>query len=270
LAASSPLAPVEEDLALLRDVVATAGTIAMGYFAEHTPNEVWTKQGNSPVSEADLAVDDYLGKTLLAARPDYGWLSEETEDTAHRLTTQRLFVVDPIDGTRGYLAGRKEWCISVAIVENERPIAGVLECPAMQRQFSACINGPAILNGRQMPGLKSQTVKTVTASRKLNAILEERYDGELEVVPFIPSLAYRIAMVAAGELDAAFARPGAHDWDLAAAEIILQQCGGVLSDIAGNPKRYNQESPKSGSLLASGVSNHAELMELAKSGGFLH
>jgi myo-inositol-1(or 4)-monophosphatase len=261
---------VEDDLALLLDAGAEAGRIAMGYFAEHAPNEVWTKQGNSPVSEADLAVDDYLRRMLLSARPDYGWLSEETEDTAHRLTADRLFVVDPIDGTRGFLAGRKEWCISMAIVENERPVAGVLECPAMGRRFSASAETPAQLNGNPIPKLIKNSVKTVTASRKLNVILESQYHSELEVLPFIPSLAYRIAMVATGEIDAAFARPGAHDWDLAAAEIILQQSGGVLTDIAGQPKRYNQQSPRSGSLLASGISNHTALMKLAKSGGFLH
>ena len=126
------------------------------------------------------------------------------------------------------------------------------------------------LNGVEIPELTGTTLRTVTASRKLNALLEDKFSGQLQVRDFIPSLAYRIAMVANGEIDAALARPGAHDWDLAAAEIILDRCGGKLTDISGQQRLYNQRIPRSGSLLASGNSNHGRLMELAKTGGFLH
>ena len=118
-----------EDLALLRDAAREAGIIAMRYFGNNP--QVWMKGGTSPVSEADHAADAYLRDTLLSARPDYGWLSEETADNPVRLSARRTFVVDPIDGTRGFLEGLRSWCVSVAVVEDGRTLAGVLECPAM-------------------------------------------------------------------------------------------------------------------------------------------
>ena len=107
---------VDEDLALLRDAAREAGAIALRYFCKNP--EVWMKGGTSPVSEADYAADTSLRDTLLAARPDYGWLSEETADGPERLRARRIFVVDPIDGTRGFLDGQKFWCVSVAVVED--------------------------------------------------------------------------------------------------------------------------------------------------------
>ncbi len=261
---------IAKDMMLLEDTARQAGRIAMRYFDPSHANEVWTKKGDSPVSEADFAVDDFLRHTLLEARPGYGWLSEETEDDAARLTARRTFVVDPIDGTRGFLEGRRQWCISIAIVEEGRPVAALLECPAMDRTFSALANGPARLNGTDLPRLATDSIRTVTASRKLNALIEQRYRKDLKVHPFVPSLAYRIAMVAAGEIDAAFARPGAHDWDLAAADLVLTAAGGMLTDVEGRRLTYNQAVIRSDSLLASGISNHSKLMNLAKSGGFLH
>ena len=93
------------------------------------------KGGTSPVSEADYAVDRYLRETLTAARPAYGWLSEETADSAGRLAASRTFVVDPIDGTRAFLDGRSTWCVSIAVVEDGHPLAGVLDCPATGEIF---------------------------------------------------------------------------------------------------------------------------------------
>ena len=211
-----------------------------------------------------------MKKTLLEARPDYGWLSEETEDNSDRLGVQRIFVVDPIDGTRGFLAGRSQWCVSVAVVENTLPVAGALECPVLDEHFTALLAGGAYLNGSKMPRLEGSTIGSITGSRKLIETMEAWGDKTLSVVPFVPSLAYRLAMVANRKLDAALARPGAHDWDLAAADVLLREVGGKLTDLDGNQRAYNQTYPRSGSLLASGEAAHGTLMELAKSGGFLH
>lgn len=258
---------IEADLELMRDAAEQAGRIAMSYFGAR--NEVWHKKGNSPVSEADYAVDAHLKSTLMAARPDYGWLSEETDDTAERLGRDRLFVVDPIDGTRGFLDGRKEWCVSVGLVENHQPVAGVLVCPALDRHFHALSGQGAYVNDTRLEPLAGDGIRSVTGSRKLNeALLASGRD--LDVAEFIPSLAYRIAMVANGELDGALARPGAHDWDLAAAHALLNEAGGMLTDLHGAPRRYNTPDTRSGSLLASGKRAHPALMELANSGGFLH
>ena len=136
------------DLALLLESAREAGRIALRYFRQSP--EVWLKGGTSPVSEADYAADHFLNETLLAARPGYGWLSEERADDAARLAARRTFVVDPIDGTRGFLEGRREWCISVAVVERGRSIAGVLECPARKETFSAVLGGGAFKNGERL------------------------------------------------------------------------------------------------------------------------
>ena len=177
--------------------------------------------------------------------------------------------MDPIDGTRGFLAGRNEWCVSIGIVEHARPVVGVLQCPALKEEFAAMEGGGAYLNGKALELLGGSEVKSITGSRKLNDAMKASAHT-LDVVDFVPSLAYRIAMVATGQLDAALARPGAHDWDLAAAHVILNEAGGVITDPQGKPRSYNQTSPRSGALLASGEKAHARLMELAKSGGFLH
>lgn len=265
---SQGLTELQSDLQLLSDVAKEAGIIASKFFGSQ--NEVWQKPGNSPVSQADYAVDAFLKDALLSARPDYGWLSEETEDTDERLGKKRLFVVDPIDGTRGFLAGRKEWCISIGLVDEFQPVAGVLECPALREHFMASKGQGAFLNDEKLQMLAGAKIRSITGSRKLNEVMSAELDGDLTVVPFIPSLAYRIAMVAKGTLDAALARPGAHDWDLAAAHVLLEEVGGKISDINGVGPIYNQQDLKSGSLLVSGHAAHEELMKLAKSGGFLH
>jgi myo-inositol-1(or 4)-monophosphatase len=139
---------LEEDLELIRVAAEEAGKIAMGYFGRDP--EVWLKAGVSPVSEADYAVDAFLKGSLRAARPDYGWLSEETVDTPDRLTANRTFVVDPIDGTRAFLERRDVWCVSIAVVENGRPLAGVLDCPAREEVYVAAPGKGATLNGKRI------------------------------------------------------------------------------------------------------------------------
>ena len=123
------------DLALVRDAAREAGEIAMRYFRKDP--DVWMKEGVSPVSAADIAVDDFLRDTLGRARPDYGWLSEETADSHERLSARRTFVVDPIDGTRAFIAGQRTWCVSIAVVENGAPLVGVLDCPAKDEIYEA-------------------------------------------------------------------------------------------------------------------------------------
>ena len=125
----------QADLNLLTELGREAGKIAMRWFGEDP--KVWMKEGQSPVSEADFAVDAFLKRELLAARPDYGWLSEETDDNEDRLNLDRVFVVDPIDGTRGFIAGSAQWCVSIAVVEQGRPVAGILECPALEQTIVA-------------------------------------------------------------------------------------------------------------------------------------
>ncbi|HBQ33171.1 MAG TPA: 3'(2'),5'-bisphosphate nucleotidase CysQ, partial [Ochrobactrum anthropi] len=207
---------IVSELTLLRDAAREAGRIAMRYFGRSP--EVWLKDGSSPVSEADLAVDRYLKDVLLKARPDYGWISEETVDERAAEKRSRAFVVDPIDGTRAYIAGQDQWCISIAVVENGRPLAGVLECPARNelieagKGVGASQNGAVIRVRLPLPGEQV----TIASARNMVTALPESWRDRAKIHPYVPSLAYRIAMVARGDIAGTFIRPNSHDWDLAA------------------------------------------------------
>lgn len=255
------------DLDLLTDAGRQAGEIAMRYF--HGPNRNWTKSGDSPVSEADIEVDRFLNETLMQARPGYGWLSEETADNEERLSRERIFVVDPIDGTRGFLKGDPHWCVSIAVVANGRPEAAVLVSPAVNRMLSAAQGSGALMNGEALQIEAKAGLSKLTGSRRLNEAMGKLYEGRYEILPFIPSLAYRIAMAATGETDAAFARSGAHEWDVAAAHLILEEAGGRITTQSGKDVAYNAPAIRMPALVAAGPGRHEMTLELAKQGGFL-
>ncbi|HBF30914.1 3'(2'),5'-bisphosphate nucleotidase CysQ [Rhizobium sp.] len=241
----------QEDLALITEVAKQAGELALSYFG--TDPEVWWKsEGRSPVSAADYAVNALLLEKLRGARPDYGWLSEETDDDDSRLSCDTVFVIDPIDGTRAFLASQKTWCVSVAVVHKGRPVAGVLVAPALNEVFMATESGPAILNGVPISvatRAPQESLRVAAPAELLNAFHGD-LRRRLERVAHVPSLAYRLALVAAGRIDATLVLKNAHDWDLAAADLILQQAGGGLNDVAGQPLLYNRPYVGHGHLLA--------------------
>ena len=254
---------IAEDLELITALAKEAGKIGMRWFGKEP--QVWMKEGQSPVSEADFAIDNFLKEKLLAVRPDYGWLSEETEDNGERLATTRSFVVDPIDGTRGFINGMKRWCVSVAVVENNRPIARVLECPVLEQTITAHQGHGAYLNGGAISSLAlgATDMVRVTGPRSLeNAVISETL-RTVEKTPFIPSLAYRIAMVAMGDVDLILARASAKDWDLAAADLIACEAGARLTDLDNNELIYNCRDVRHGALVASHADNHNEMLDLA-------
>ena len=260
--------PFTADTILIEQAAKAAGEIALKYF-KASENEVWYKSGDSPVSQADREVDTYLKTTLVGERSDYGWLSEETEDDQRRTQQGRVFIADPIDGTRGFLEGRAEWCISIAVVEAGRPVSAVLHCPALDRTFTAEAGMGIYDNGKICQVSAKPKKLRVTGSKKLNAVMTTALAQEAEVIPFIPSLAYRFAMVAAGELDAAFARPGASEWDIAAADLILHEAGGRLSAADGETLTYNKTDVRSPALVAGPADYHDEILNLAKASGIL-
>ncbi len=236
------------DLDLLRDVAGEAGRVAMRFFRQDP--EVWMKAGSSPVSEADYAVDRFLRETLLAARPDYGWLSEETADSAARLSARRTFVVDPIDGTRSFLAGGDIWCVSLAVVEGGRSLAGVLECPMRNETYWAAAGGGAGKNGAAIRVAPARTRPIIAGPKPMIDEMPQAWLDRLERHPYIPSLACRIAMIADGSLDATFVKANAHDWDLAAADLILNEAGGAVLDSRGERPFYAGATVSHGTLAA--------------------
>lgn len=238
---------LKADLALLRDAAREGGEIAMRHFRKEP--ETWLKAGASPVTAADIAVDRFLFDALRAARPSYGWLSEETIDNPDRLAAHRTFVVDPIDGTRAFIAGRRTWCVSVAVVENGVPIAGVLDCPAKGEVYEATADGPAMCNGVVIEVASIGATPRVAGPKQLLAHAPG-YMRAGDEIPYIPSLAYRLAMVASGRLDGTFVKPNSHDWDLAAADLILRRAGGAVLNAQGEAPFYAGVDPRHGALAA--------------------
>ncbi len=241
--------PHAADLALLAAAAREAGAMAMGFFGRSP--EVWTKGDSSPVSEADLAVDRFLGEHLRAARPDYGWLSEETADNPARLDCRRLFIVDPIDGTRAFIRGDEDWTVSLAVVEDGRPIAAAVLCPPRDELFLAALGGGARLNGVSVTTTGATALSGSRMAGPKGFVRHAVFtDAGVEHVPLVHSLAYRIALVAAGRLDAAAASSKACDWDLAAADLLVHEAGGRLADLEGRPVSYNRPTVRHPPLVA--------------------
>ena len=239
---------LSDDLDLLRGAAEEAGAIAMGYFRKNP--EVWMKTGQSPVTEADYAVDRFLRETLMAARPEYGWLSEETVDTEGRLSARRTFVVDPIDGTRGFIDGRTNWCVSIAVVDRGEPVVGVLECPARNETFWATAGSAAHRDGQMIRVREPGARYEIAGAKQFVDKVPVNWREKIQRVGHIPSLAYRLAMIAQGSLDAIFVKPQAHDWDLAAADLIVREAGGQVLDAQGKPPVYGGADPRKGPLVA--------------------
>jgi myo-inositol-1(or 4)-monophosphatase len=258
-----PLPTPSDDTALLADAARQAGAMALGYFRRDP--QVWTKPGNSPVTEADLAVDAFLERTLRAARPGYGWLSEEIADTQDRLTRHRLFVVDPIDGTRGFIRGHDDWTVSLAVVEAGRPVAAALFRPVTGDLYAATAGAGATLNGApiRVAAPTRPTGLRLAGPRRLISD-QQVQDHALDWHPAIASLALRLGLVAEGRLDGALARENAHDWDLAAADLLVHEAGGVLTTIRGDRLVYNRPEPRHVALVAGPGALHAALLDMVR------
>ena len=247
----------------LADVVREAGRLALPKF--RTPFKSWTKDKSSPVTEVDIAVNDLLRERLTAAAPDYGWLSEETVDDSARVSLRRVWIVDPIDGTRGFIAGLPDWTIVAALVEDGRPIAAALFAPATDAMFTAAVGAGALLNGAPIAATGGGTVEGLrVAGPKGMLVRISALVARMEAVPKIHSLALRLARVAEGALDAAFASANSNDWDLAAAYLLVHEAGGALTTFEGQKLRYNRADTTHGALLAAGRARHATLVNLIR------
>ena len=262
--AADPAARGRPDLH--RDIAAAvreAGALALASFK--APIRSWLKEGDSPVSEADLAVDALLHERLGAAGPDYGWLSEESEHDPARLAAARVWIVDPIDGTRAFLAGLPDWTISVALAEAGRPIVAALYAPVTDEMFFAIAGGGATHNDRPITasdGTSLAGARVAGPERRLARLTEFGIAPE----PKVHSLALRIARVAQGRLDVALAGGNAHDWDLAAADLLVHEADGVLTTLAGETLTYNRPILTHGALIAAGRARHHAMSELMREG----
>ncbi len=251
------------DLELLAEAARSAGARALEFFRKSP--EVWWKNGRSPVSAADFAANDILKSMLLGARPDYGWLSEETDDDAARLSRETVFVIDPIDGTRAFIAGKDIWCVSAAVVHAGRPVAGVLYAPALDEFFTAVAGGPALKNGQPIATTPADAARPtrMAAPEDMADTLDRQVIGAVQRIAHVPSLAYRLALVADGRIDATLVKRDSHDWDLAAADLVLAQAGGALVNMDGSAIVYNRKVVQHGTLCAAGMSRLPDLLTSA-------
>ena len=240
------LPPLADELALIAALAREAGAMALRRFGG-SALDVRLKDGKSPVTEVDLAIDGMLRGSLLAARPAYGWLSEETPDTdaGRRRAAPRTFIVDPLDGTRAFIEGDEVWCVSIGVIENGRPVAGVLECPALGETITATRGGGARRNGEAVRVKPPRAAPLVGGPRPL----VDRLDGARRHA-HVPSLAYRLSMVARGAMDATFVKPSAADWDIAAAALILTEAGAAFTDARGDEVVMNGADPLKGVMVA--------------------
>lgn len=245
----------------LAAAVQAAGAVAIGLFG--APLKSWTKgEAASPVTEADIAANDLLHKHLL--REGDGWLSEESENDPARLGAARVWVVDPIDGTRAFMAGREDWTISAALVVAGRPVAAALYAPVTRELFLATAGGGATRNGEAIQVTKGDLGGARIGGPK--RVLERMVAAGAAIAPMprIHSLALRLARVAHGELDAAMAGGNGHDWDLAAADLLVHEAGGVMTALDGRTLIYNRPEPVHGVLIAAGRDRHAALVDLVR------
>ncbi|WP_339913008.1 3'(2'),5'-bisphosphate nucleotidase CysQ [uncultured Brevundimonas sp.] len=245
-----------QDLKLIRAAAQAAGQLAL---AERERGlKTWSKFGGSPVTSADMAVDALLKDTLLGARPDYGWLSEETADGPERLSRRRIFIVDPIDGTVAYMKNTPWWCIPIAVVEDGRPVAAVIHAPTLNETFEATLGGGARLNDQPISASDVTTLDDAAILADARLLEGPHWTEPWPAMRFEKrnAIAYRMALVAAGAFDAAIALSPKWDWDIAAGALIAEEAGAVVSDHHGRPWQFNRPDPRQSSLICAAPALH--------------
>jgi myo-inositol-1(or 4)-monophosphatase len=260
LPAASPVEAPSLALAL-EEVLREAGAIALRHFRKGPRR--WTKADGTPVSEADLAVDDFLRPALRHLDPGAGWLSEETADEGGRRAAPRTWIVDPIDGTSAFLEGTESWCIVAALALEGRPVAAGIYRPPTGGYYSAVRGEGAFLNGQRLSASSRRELagaRVITSPKVLSSARWPR--PWPPVVPgMTSSLALRLCLVAEGVFDAALAVSAKSDWDLAAGDLIVHEAGGRMSDLEGAHLHYNRAEPRQSGFVASGEGLHAEIVE---------
>ena len=239
-----------------------AGRVAGGYF--NAAPQVWDKAGNQgPVTEADLAVDRALRDTLLGAQPGYGWLSEETDDDLGRLRHDRVFIVDPIDGTRAFIDGGPHWAHSIAVAERCQIIAAAVYVPVPNLLFLAHKGGGATLNGTPIAASPRKAVQGAhILSTKANfntALWPGGFPGLKR--SFRSSLAYRLCLVAEGQFDGMITLRPTWEWDVAAGALIAAEAGAIVTDGRGHAPRFNTPQAHINGFIACAPGIHHGLLQ---------
>ena len=244
---------MDDDLSLILDAAREAGELALTIRRQGLEITYKADDG-SPVTNADLAADQLLTGRLRGARPDYGWLSEETADDPRRLDHQRIFVVDPIDGTRAFLKDRPWWSVAIAVVEDGLPVAAVAFAPALAQTYAAALGQGATLNGQPITPSAATTLEDCRMAGDPVVFGHWSWPTPWPETMYVEqrsSTAYRMCAVAAGEFDAAVAPVRKSDWDVAAGDLIAREAGCFVGDHTGEGFRFNRARPSQASLICS-------------------
>jgi myo-inositol-1(or 4)-monophosphatase len=258
--------PYQSDLELAVRAARTAGEAIMRAF--RVEQEVRYKSADQPVTDADLAADRILHRILLGERPDYGWLSEETADSPERLKRARLWVVDPIDGTNSFVAGRPEFAVCVGLVDEGRAVAGVVHNPVTGEMFSAAEGGGAFCDGARIRVSDvgpAESPRIVASRWEMKRGEFDAFAADWRVEP-LGSTAYKMCRVAQGGAEAFVSRGPKAEWDVAAAVVIVQEAGGRATKLDGAPAEFNQPEPQWRGIAASNGRVHGELLRLSALG----
>lgn len=249
------------DLALLTDAALEAGRIAGSHFRQDP--QIWEKDDDQgPVTAADLAVNDMLVTELQGARPDYGWLSEESEDATSRLDQPLTFIVDPIDGTRAFIEGSKTWAHALAIAEHGQVTAAVVYLPMRDLLYTAELGGGAKLNGEPLRVSERAEIEGAKVLSNKSNLTADFWSGGVPPVErhFRSSLAYRMSLVGQGRFDAMLTLRDTWEWDIAAGALIVAEAGGQSSTREGSRLRFNGANPKLPGVIAGASAVHAGLL----------
>jgi len=252
-----PLADASGDLDLLAGAARDAGHLVMDYFGQRARLQHWEKRPGDPVSAADMAADAFLKDTLLTARPDYGWLSEESR--AEPGSSGRVFVVDPIDGTRAFIKGRSDFCVSLAIVEYGRPVAAAISAPARAEFYTSVLGSGAHCNGEPIQVSSQASIAGAKLLGDAGRLHDLRAIGAETV--HINSVALRLALTASGAADGLVAVRPKNDWDLAAGHLLVEEAGGRISSPDGTTLGYQNPTPRQPAPIAAGPALHALLLQ---------
>lgn len=253
------------DAELLADVVREAGDLGLSLSRKKNLQH-WTKPDGSHVTEGDLAINELFERRLRAARPDDGWLSEETaDDSQARMPRARLWIIDPIDGTRAFLEGRDEWCVAAALAVQGRPVLAAVLAPRHDEFFIAALGEGATLNGTRLVIPDSASLEGAHIAGNRKALASLAHLGIAADPSGALPLQLRLAHVAAGRLAGAVSIGKRNDWDLAAGELLVLEAGGQVSGTSGEGYIYNRAQPWQQGLVAAGAKRHAALIDAMNS-----
>ena len=255
---------LRRELALARKAARAAGVILRGHW-RRGGYQIGSKGKDNPVTQADLEADSTLKRLLHEPFPEYGWLSEETADSETRLKCRRVWIVDPLDGTKEFIQGIPEFCVAVALVEEGHPVLGVTYNPITREMFWSSRGMGCHLNTEPVRVTRTRVLHRakVLASRSETARGEwEVFHGRLKVSP-TGSVAYKLALVAAGKGDATFTRSPKSEWDIASGAALLAEAGGTMTDIHGTLIRFNQRQVKVAGMIADNTVLHEQLVKIA-------